>query len=113
MQQGENTIQELSGTPSGLAFSGASGAIVNLADLSADGGLMLAAGTVIDLGSLQAGNGTVQVLSQNSGTVALHNGLLRLDLTTTALPEELVGITVSLADLLTGGIGRTSRCHYG
>ncbi|MDV3352817.1 filamentous hemagglutinin N-terminal domain-containing protein [Leptothoe sp. LEGE 181152] len=101
---GENTIQELGGTPSGLAFSEASGAIVNLADLSVDGGLMLAAGTVIDLGSLQSVNGAVQVLSQDSGTVALQEGLLRLDLTTAALPEELGGTTVSLADLLTGGM---------
>ncbi|MFG6096661.1 filamentous hemagglutinin N-terminal domain-containing protein [Leptothoe sp. ISB3NOV94-8A] len=101
---GENTIQELGGAPSGLAFSEASGAIVNLADLSVDGGLMLAAGTVIDLGSLQSVNGAVQVLSQASGTVALQEGLLRLDLTTAALPEELGGTTVSLADLLTGGM---------
>lgn len=100
---GENSIQELSGVPSGLAFSESSGAIVNLADLSVDGGLMLAAGTVVDLGSLRSENGPVQVLSPESGTFALRNGLIRLDLAPVDLPAELSGTPVPLAALLTGG----------
>lgn len=100
---GENSIQELSGVPSGLAFAESSGAIVNLADLSVDDGLMLAAGTVVDLGSLRSENGPVQVLSPESGTFALRNGLLRLDLAPAALPAELLGTPVPLAALLTGG----------
>ncbi|MEM7066924.1 MAG: filamentous hemagglutinin N-terminal domain-containing protein [Cyanobacteria bacterium P01_B01_bin.77] len=100
---GENSIQELSGVPSGLAFAESSGAIVNLADLSVDGGLTLAAGTVVDLGSLRSENGPVQVLSPESGTFALKNGLLRLDLAPANLPAELLGKPVPLAALLTGG----------
>lgn len=100
---GENSIQELSGIPSGLAFADPSGAIVNLADLSVDGGLTLAAGTVVDLGSLRSENGPVQVLSPESGTFALRNGLLRLDLAPADLPAELLGTPVPLATLLTGG----------
>lgn len=100
---GENSIQELSGVPSGLAFAESSGAIVNLADLSADGGLMLAAGTVVDLGSLRSENGPVQVLSPESGTFALRNGLLRLDLAPVDLPAGLLRTPVPLAALLTGG----------
>ena len=100
---GENAIQELSGAPNGLGFSESSGAIVNLADLSVNDGLLLAAGTVVDLGSLRSQNGTVQVLSQDSGTVVLRDGLLRLDLAPAALPIESSGPVTSLADLLTGG----------
>ncbi|MEA5462362.1 two-partner secretion domain-containing protein [Leptothoe sp. PORK10 BA2] len=100
---GENTIQELSGSPTGLAFSNASGAIVNFGDLSLDDGLMLAASNVLDFGSLRSANGTVQVLSHTSGPVSLRDGLLRLDLPSTPLPADLIGTPVALADLLTGG----------
>lgn len=100
---GNNAIQELSGDLNGLAFAETSGAIVNLADLSTDNNLTLAAGTVVDLGSLSATNGTVQVLSQTSGTVVLQDGLLRLDLVSDAWSDALGGTTVSLAELLTGG----------
>ncbi|MEL7506638.1 MAG: filamentous hemagglutinin N-terminal domain-containing protein [Cyanobacteria bacterium J06554_1] len=100
---GENAIQELSEAPSGLAFSESSAAIVNLADLSTTDGLLLAAGTVVDLGSLRSQNGAVQILSRDSGAVVLRDGLLRLDLAPASLPPESLETAASLADLLTGG----------
>ncbi|MEM8613077.1 MAG: filamentous hemagglutinin N-terminal domain-containing protein [Cyanobacteria bacterium P01_H01_bin.105] len=101
---GENTMQALTGAPSGFAFSETAGAIVNLADLATEQGLTLAAGSIIDLGSLHSKNGPVQILSQTEGTVAIQNGLLRLDLAADAGPIDLsIATAGALADLLTGG----------
>ncbi|MGD1858150.1 MAG: CHAT domain-containing protein [Leptolyngbyaceae cyanobacterium] len=108
---GENAYTSLLGSPQGFAFTGNQpGAILNLADLSAQSGqnLALIGGTVISSGTLSAPNGELVVTSV-PGNQAVRIGQpgsflqleVRLSSEIESLPQDWTLSVLSLPELLT------------
>ena len=112
---GNNHHESLTGAPDALAFEGNQpGAILNLGDLAleANQSLMLAGGTVINLGTLSTPGGEVTIAAvpgENVVRLNYGNGLLSLDLQladgtnapATQLPAGF--LPASIPELLTEG----------
>ena len=109
---GNNLYPELEGSPTGFAFSSSQpGSIVNFGNLRVAIGqdLSLLGGTVLNLGSLTAPEGTVTIAAVPGETLVRLNqpgSLLSLEflpLTSASLPAPPPFTPLSLPQLLTGG----------
>ena len=107
---GENNYTDLGGTPTAFVFENANpGAIVNAADLTTQGNIVLVGGNVLNTGNINTSGNQVIIQSvpgENLVRISSEGSLLSLEIDANQIPENSQGEVVitpeSLPELLTG-----------
>ena len=107
---GENNYTDLGGAPTAFVFENANpGAIVNAADLTTQGNIVLVGGNVLNTGNINTSGNQVIIQSvpgENLVRISSEGSLLSLEIDANQIPENSQGEVVitpeSLPELLTG-----------
>ena len=107
---GENNYNDLGGTPTAFVFENSNpGTIINAADLTTEGKIVLVGGNVLNTGNISTSGNQVVIQSvpgENLVRISSEGSLLSLEIDANQIPENSQGEVVitpeSLPELLTG-----------